>query len=57
MNNKNIVEFKDNDGKLHQYQTGIMTLDTMDDMLHLNEKGYDQLAQCILHNIYGLVTT
>lgn len=54
MKDINIIEFKDNDDDLHEYKTGTMTLDTMDDMLHLNEKGYEQLAQCILHNtMYG----
>ena len=48
LSHKNIIEFKDNDGNLHEYQTGTITIDIMDDMLHLTEKGYEKWSQCIL---------
>eukprot|EP01084_Bolivina_argentea_P140782 247435_1 len=50
-NNKNMVEFKDKKGVLHEYRTGAMSIDIMEDMLHLTEKGYDRWSNCILQHI------
>ena len=48
VDSEDVVEFKDNDGRLHEYTTGRMHIDIMDDMLHLTEKGYERWSNCIL---------
>eukprot|EP01083_Nonionella_stella_P164768 546392_1 len=44
----NTVEFKDNKGTAHEYRTGVISTDIMEDLLHLSDKGYQLWSNCVL---------
>lgn len=46
-----MMEWRDQNGGLHQFETGVITTEMMDDMLHLTAKGYERWTDCLRQHL------